>query len=66
MSDLFDGRRVPLHDQVAAAEREAVYRRRVYPRLVAAGKLKQAAADHQIAAMDAIAETLRSLMKESI
>lgn len=37
-----------------AIERELGFRRRVYPKSVADGKMKQAEADHQIAVMEAI------------
>lgn len=39
----------------AAAERELKFRRRVYPRWIAAGKMTQKEADRQIALMEAIA-----------
>lgn len=42
-------------DKRREAERELAQRRHVYPRLVAAGKLTQTKADHQIAVMTAIA-----------
>jgi hypothetical protein len=61
MSDLFDRRKVPLHVQIAAAEREVRQRRHVYPRRVADGKMTQAFADEQTAAMEAIVETLKGL-----
>jgi hypothetical protein len=41
-------------DKRAAVERELVYRRRVFKRLVEAGKMKQATADTQIAIFEAI------------
>ena len=43
----------------AAAMREVRQRERVYPRLVAAGKMSQAFADEQIGLMQAIAEDYR-------
>jgi hypothetical protein len=61
VSDLFDRRSVPLHVQIAAAEREVKQRERVYPRWVSDGRMTQAKADHEIAAMKAIVETLRGL-----
>lgn len=61
MPDLFDKREVPLHVQIAEAEREIRQRRHVYPRLVAAGKLTQAKADEQTAAMEAVVATLKGL-----
>jgi hypothetical protein len=53
---------VSIEDQVRAAEREAALRRRVYPRWVGDGKMTQAKADAEIAAMEAIIETLKSLV----
>lgn len=43
----------------AAAEREVAFRRRVYARRVAVGKMSQAKADEEIALMEAITEHLR-------
>lgn len=48
---------------VKCAEREANYRRWVYPRRIADGKMTQAAADTQIAMMDEIAERLKDQQK---
>lgn len=61
MVDLFDDRAVALHVQIAAAEREVKQRERVYPRWVEAGRMTQAKADAEIAAMKAIVETLKGL-----
>lgn len=44
--------------QIRGAEREIALRERVYPRWVAEGKMKQDKADHEIAVMKAIRETL--------
>lgn len=63
MLDLFDRRPVPLHVQIDAAKRELDLRRKVYPRLVAKGSLRQSSADEEIAAMTAIIETLETLMR---
>lgn len=52
---------VTLRQQIACAERELKMRIRVYPRWVEAGKMKQADADAEIAAMQAIVATLRTL-----
>lgn len=49
MSDRFTSRQ-----KQQAAAREVAQRQRVYPRLVEAGKMKQADADRQIAIMSAI------------
>lgn len=54
-------RHIGLTEQVACAEREVAMRRRVYPRWVEAKKMTQQKADHEIAAMEKIAETLKTL-----
>ncbi len=61
MADLFGaaGVRVPLRDQIASVQREIGMRRTVYPRRVQSGQMKQAAADREIAAMEAVLDTLR-------
>jgi hypothetical protein len=46
-------------DKLAAVERELGYRRRVYARRVAEGKMTQKLADEQIAVFQAIAEDYR-------
>ncbi len=46
-------------DKLACTQREIKQRRRVYARLVANGRMKQAAADREIAIMEAIAEDYR-------
>lgn len=60
-SDLFPDspREVTLDDQIAAAERELKLRKRVYAHQVNQGKMSEAFAAHQLAAMAAICETLR-------
>ncbi|HND55970.1 MAG TPA: hypothetical protein PLV92_26315 [Pirellulaceae bacterium] len=62
-ADLCDRRAVPLHVQIDAAKRELGLRRKVYPRLVAKGQLRQSSADEEIAAMTAIVETLEFVMR---
>lgn len=61
MPDLFDGGEIPLHQQIACAEREVKFRQRVYARRVGEGKMAQAQADRETAAMKAIVDTLRTL-----
>jgi hypothetical protein len=56
MPDLFSSERITYRDKEECARRELNYRRRVYPRWIAAGKLKQEDADRQIELMEAIAE----------
>lgn len=42
-------------EKMQCAQREAGFRRFVYPKRIAAGKMRQAAADKEIALMDEIA-----------
>lgn len=49
---------VPLTTQLAAARRELAMRRNVYPKWVAGGRMTEAKAGVEIAAMAAIVETL--------
>jgi hypothetical protein len=49
---------IDIDTQIKAARRELAMRMRVYPRWIAMGKMKQDAADHEIAAMTAIVATL--------
>ena len=48
----------PLPEQRAAVVREIGMRKRVYPNWVASGRMKQAEADRQLAAMEAVLGTL--------
>lgn len=50
-----------LDEQIECVRREIGMRRRVYPRWVEIGRITQAHADHQIAAMEAVLATLESL-----
>lgn len=52
---------VPLDAQIVCVEREIRQRHRVYPRLVERGTMKQHQADAEIAAMNAVLQTLLSL-----
>jgi hypothetical protein len=49
-----------LAELIAAAERELAMRRAVYPGRVAAKKMSQAKADHEIACMEGILKTLKT------
>jgi hypothetical protein len=53
---------ITLGMQIACVEREIAMRRQVYPRQVGQGKMKQATADLQIAAMEAVLLTLKGLV----
>jgi len=52
---------ITLDDQIAAVRRELAMRERVYLRQVSAGRLKQTAADRELALMRAVLETLLTL-----
>ena len=52
---------IDLTDQLACVEREITMRERLYPRWVQAQKMTQARADHEIAAMKAVYDTLALL-----
>ena len=53
---------VPITSQIACVERELRMRRRVYPRWVEDGRISQAKADAEIAAMEAVLATLQQLV----
>jgi hypothetical protein len=53
-----------LKSQCACARRELGFRRYVYPKRVAAGKMTQADADKEEACMEAILVTLTKLLME--
>lgn len=50
-----------LNEQIKAVEREIGMRARVYPAWVRGGKMSQAKADHETAAMQAVLKTLQQL-----
>jgi hypothetical protein len=52
---------VTLDQQIAAVAREIAMRKNVYPKWVASKRMKQEEADHQIAAMEKVIETLNEL-----
>lgn len=59
MDGLFgDSLPICLAAQVKEVQREIALRRRVYPRLVEGGRMTQAAANRQIAVMEAVLFTL--------
>jgi len=53
MSDI-----IPLAAQIAEVKREIALRKNVFPKWIAQGRMTQAKADHQIAAMTAALHTL--------
>jgi hypothetical protein len=58
-------RKIPLSVQIKSVEREIAMRKAVYPTRVAARKMKQETADNEIAAMEAVLQTLKRLEWES-
>lgn len=58
---LFPTAPVPLAAQIAEIERELAMRSHAYPRFIANGRLKQEAADKQIAALRAALRTLQGI-----
>jgi hypothetical protein len=54
---------VSIPDQIKCARRELAMRERVYPRWVQDGRMKQDAADREMAAMAAIVKTLEGLQQ---
>lgn len=57
--DLFCDEEFSPADKLKSVERELGFRRRVYPRRVGDGKMKQADADREIAIFEAIAKDYR-------
>lgn len=49
---------ITIDQQIACVRRELAMRQRNYPRWVADGRMKQAEMDHQLAAMQAVHDTL--------
>jgi hypothetical protein len=49
---------IDIGTQIRAVQREIALRRQVYPKLLAAGRMTQHNADHEIAAMEAVLSTL--------
>lgn len=56
---------ISLDEQIKEVRREIGLRRRVYPQFVASGRITQAKADKQMAAMEAVLETLEAKAAES-
>jgi hypothetical protein len=57
---------ISIPDQIKAAKRELAMRKNVYPKWVASGRMKQATADHEIAAMTAIIATLEGVVQSKL
>ena len=60
------GRVIPLEEQVACAERELEKRRKFYPRWVAEGRREPSWAEAEIAAMEAIVESLKQIKEPKL
>lgn len=56
---------ITIEDQIKAVEREISMRRRVYPNWVASKRMSQEKADKEIAAMEAVLETLKQVQQQS-
>lgn len=54
-----------LQAQIAEVEREISLRSRVYPRLIATRKMRESEAEYHTQCMQAVANTLRQLLKPS-
>jgi len=52
---------ITTEEQIKCVAREIALRRACYPRWVKDGKMKQEAADHELAAMEAVMATLKRL-----
>lgn len=57
---------ITLSDQLAAVQREIAMRRKAYPRWVSLGRMTQPQADREIAAMQAVRDTLAGLVAEQV
>jgi len=55
---------IPLSDQIACVTRELGMRRRVYPKWIESGRMKQDEADREIARMEAVLATLQGLAEK--
>ena len=53
-----------LQEQISCVRRELALRKRVYPRWIESGRMKPETADHEINCMQAVHETLSSLLTE--
>ena len=52
---------ISIDDQIRCVERELAMRRNVYPRQIANGRMKPDAAEYELAALEAVRRTLRTL-----
>lgn len=56
---------VSIEDQIREVAREIAMRRNVYPKWVEGKRMKQEAADRQIANMEAVIETLKKVQTDA-
>lgn len=54
---------ITLEQQLASVRRELAMRKNVYPKWVKAGRMKQEVADHEIAAMQAVHDTITAAIE---
>lgn len=57
---------ITLDMQMACVARELAYRRRCYPKWVAAGKMTQDKADHELAVMEAVQASLLEVQESRL
>jgi hypothetical protein len=55
------GRRYTLDEQITCVRRELAFRATFYPKWVRAGRMTQEKADHEIACMQSVYDTLQSV-----
>jgi hypothetical protein len=63
LSATVDEKAITLEEMIRCANREVEYRRRVYARLLDAGKMRKEKADYEIACMRAIVAKLEELRR---
>lgn len=64
-ASLLPARKPDLIEQMKSVRREISMREQVYPRWVADGKMKQTVADHELACMRAVLDTVEAAYKAS-
>lgn len=71
LTDLFTEHEMPdltgrftVQEQIRCVEREIAMRKRVYPKFVANGRMELATADTELACMEQVLRTLRSLVND--
>lgn len=53
---------VPIDEQIVCINRELGLRQKVYPKLIASGKMTESQARYELAAMDSVRETLLAVL----